>query len=123
MGQIARLAVTQARRSQRLAEITSFRRVNTLETDSDPFSSLYVGDFGFCTSHLEVVQLRRKFGNWGGDKLEFFQYVVAVKLTGDLDFPAGEVMFRAKIGEGRRLSSSGLYTEDLGVTGRFRGQD
>ncbi|KAL3699310.1 hypothetical protein R1sor_017332 [Riccia sorocarpa] len=122
MGEIARLAVTQARRSQRLAEITSFRRINTLETDSDPFSSLYVGDFGFCKSHLEVVQLRRKFGNWGGDKLEFFQYVEAVKLTGDLDFPAGEVMFRAKIGEGRRLSSSGSYPEDLGVTGRFKGQ-
>ncbi|KAL3699043.1 hypothetical protein R1sor_017065 [Riccia sorocarpa] len=122
MSQIARLAVTQARRSQRLTESTSFRRINTLETGSDPLSGLYVGDFGFCTSHLEVVQLRRKFGNWGGDILEFFEYVEAVKLTGDLDFPAGEVMFRAKIGEGGRLSSSGLYPEDLGVTGRFKGQ-
>ncbi|KAL3699305.1 hypothetical protein R1sor_017327 [Riccia sorocarpa] len=124
MGKLARQGVTQVRRSQRLAEITSFRRVNTLETGSDPLSGLYVGDFraGFYTSHLEVVQLRRRFGNWGEDKdkLEFFEYVEAVKLTGELDFPAGEVMFRAKIGEGNRLY--GLYPEEFGVIARYKGQ-
>ncbi|KAL3699306.1 hypothetical protein R1sor_017328 [Riccia sorocarpa] len=124
MGKLARQSVTQARRSQRLAEITSFRRINTgtLETGSDPLSGLYVGDFGFYTSHLEVVQLRRRFGNWGEDKdkLEFFQYVEAVKLTGKLDFPAGEVMFRAKIGEGNRLY--GLYPGEFGVIARYKGQ-
>lgn len=60
-------------------------------------SGLYIGAHGIYSS--EVIHLRRKFGQWQEDgptkdrtELEFYEYVEALKLTGDRYVPAGKVI-------------------------------
>lgn len=57
---------------------------------------LYIGAHGLYTS--EVIHLKRKFGQWKEDSLtkepsnlEFYEYVEALKITGDPYVPAGQV--------------------------------
>lgn len=129
-GEIITLAVSEAQKRRGLVGSTVFHRINIEAASSDPLNGLYTGTFGPYTS--EVVQLRRRFGQWHDDneatpskdlKLEFFEYVEAVTLTGDLLVPAGQVTFRAKIGKQNQLPHQDIFPEHLGVVAWYKGQE
>uniref|UniRef100_A0A803MCB2 Protein EXECUTER 1, chloroplastic n=1 Tax=Chenopodium quinoa TaxID=63459 RepID=A0A803MCB2_CHEQI len=126
VGDLISLTLNQVQNRQPLSGSTTFNRID-LPSYPDPLNGLYIGSHGPYTS--EVIQLKRKFGQWkedGGSKgpsnLQFYEYVEAVKITGDPYVPAGQVAFRAKIGKSYQLPHKGIIPEEFGVVARYKGQ-
>ncbi|XP_049404116.1 protein EXECUTER 1, chloroplastic [Solanum stenotomum] len=126
MGELISLTLTQARNRQPLSKSTTFNRIE-ISPSPDPLNGLYIGAHGLYTS--EVIHFRRRFGQWKEDgspressRLEFYEYVEAVKLTGDSYVPAGQIAFRARIGKKYQLPHKGIIPEEFGVIARYRGQ-
>lgn len=122
VNQLINLSLNQAQNRQSLFGSTTFNRIE-LPSIGDPLNGLYVGAHGIYTS--EVIQLKRKFGQWqedGSINLEFYEYVEAVKITGDPYVPAGQVAFRAKVGTKYQLPHRGIIPEEFGVIARYQGQ-
>ncbi|KAK3125976.1 hypothetical protein QOZ80_7BG0612220 [Eleusine coracana subsp. coracana] len=110
---------------QKLHGVTHFNRIQ-MATSSDPLTGLYVTASGFDS---EVLSLQRKFGQWQEDNsseedgdLLFYEYVEAIKLTGDNLMASGQVVFRAKVGERYQLPHKGIIPRELGVVARYKGQ-
>ncbi|XP_059653233.1 protein EXECUTER 1, chloroplastic [Cornus florida] len=126
VGELISLTLSQVQNRQPLYGSTTFSRIE-IPASPDPLNGLYIGAHGLYTS--EVIHLRRKFGQWqddGGIKgppnLEFYEYVEAVKVTGDPYVPAGQVAFRAKVGKRYQLPHKGIIPEEFGVIARYKGQ-
>ncbi|KAK9112933.1 hypothetical protein Scep_020452 [Stephania cephalantha] len=123
--ELINVTLSKAKNRQPLSGRTNFNRIDT-SPSSDYLHGLYVGAHGLHTS--EVIYLRRKFGCWQEDgvnpksKFEFYEYVEALKLTGDPYVPAGQVAFRAKVGKQYQLPHKGIIPEEFGVVARYRGQ-
>ncbi|CDO97385.1 unnamed protein product [Coffea canephora] len=126
VGELINLTLNQARNHQPLSGSTTFSRID-IPGNQDPLNGLYIGAHGLYTS--EVIHLRRKFGQWKEDgrkeeppNVGFYEYVEAVKLTGDPYVPAGQIAFRAKVGNRYQLPHKGIIPEEFGVVARYRGQ-
>lgn len=126
VGELINLTLSQAHNRQPLSGSTTFNRIE-IPASPDPLNGLYIGSHGLYTS--EIIHLRRKFGQWKEDagakepsNLEFYEYVEALKLTGDPYVPAGQVAFRAKVGKRYQLPHKGIIPEEFGVIARYRGQ-
>ncbi|XP_047333861.1 protein EXECUTER 1, chloroplastic-like [Impatiens glandulifera] len=126
VGKLIDLTLNQVQNHLVLSGLTTFNRIE-VPTSSDPLNGLYIGSHGLYAS--EVIHLRHKFGQWQDvgsssetENLQFYEYVEAVKLTGDPYVPAGQVAFRAKIGKTYQLPHKGIIPEEFGVVARYRGQ-
>ncbi|CAH1445061.1 unnamed protein product [Lactuca virosa] len=122
--ELINLTINQGQNCQSLSGSTTFNRIE-LPLTGDPLNGLYVGHGNYTS---EIIQLKRKFGQWKEDgnkeftNLEFYEYVEAVKITGDPQVPAGQVAFRAKVGTKYQLPHRGIIPEEFGVIARYQGQ-
>lgn len=94
---------------------TVYRKLRPeLSVPSDPYSGLYLGTFG---PHGPELLLLQRGVDEEGDEC-----VTATKVTGDAHVPAGQVSFQAKVGRKARLEARGVYPDQLGIVGRFKGR-
>ncbi|KAG4398574.1 hypothetical protein JHK82_020653 [Glycine max] len=126
VGELINLTLSQAQSHHQLSGSTIFNRIE-IPASFDPLNGLYIGAHGLYSS--EVIHLRRRFGQWQEDNgakepsnIEFYEYVEALKLTGDPYVPAGQVAFRAKIGKRYQLPHKGIIPEEFGVIARYKGE-
>uniref|UniRef100_A0A7N0TVY9 Uncharacterized protein n=1 Tax=Kalanchoe fedtschenkoi TaxID=63787 RepID=A0A7N0TVY9_KALFE len=124
IGDFINNSMNQAHNQQPLSGSTTFNRID-LPAYPDPLNGLYVGTNGLYSS--EVIHLKHKVGQFQDDRntkepsnLEFYEYVEALKLTGDPHVPAGQVAFRAKVGKRYQLPHKGIIPEEFGVVRSFR---
>lgn len=78
---------------------------------TDPFDGLYMASYG--EHGPELLRLYRETVD-GND------VVVAQKLTGDENVPAGEITFRAPVGRLNRLDHRDMYPPEFAVTQRYK---
>ncbi|KAI4299168.1 hypothetical protein L6164_032652 [Bauhinia variegata] len=126
VGDLISLTLSQAQNHLPLSGTTVFNRIE-IPASPDPLNGLYIGAYGLYSS--EVIQMTRRFGQWKEESdarepsnLEFYEYVEALKLTGDPYVPAGQVAFRAKVGKRYQLPHKGIIPEEFGVIARYKGQ-
>ncbi|CAK8577951.1 unnamed protein product [Lathyrus sativus] len=126
VGELLSLTLSQAQNHQPLSGSTIFNRIE-IPSSFDPLNGLYIGTYGLYSS--EVIQMRHRYGQWQEDgrakatsDLEFYEYVEALKLTGDPYVPAGQVAFRAKVGKMHQLPHKGIIPEEFGVIARYKGE-
>ncbi|KAL6762943.1 hypothetical protein V8C86DRAFT_514706 [Haematococcus lacustris] len=108
-------AVADAELAASGSSLVRYSRVALGDRNSrtDPFSGLFLGSFG--PHGPELLQLQR--GVWDGEEA-----VLATKLTGDVNVPAGVMSFRAKVGRKHKLSARDVYPEELGAIARYKGE-
>ncbi|QDZ18233.1 DUF3506 domain-containing protein [Chloropicon primus] len=110
--------------------VVSYDRLNIDGSHwNDPFEGIYFGNYG--VHGTELLSLRREM--LPADDGTFQEHVVATKITGDSNVPAGKVSFKANISRQNRVSfSTGRsswqyhnqyrYPEELAVQHLYRGR-
>jgi len=114
VAKVAQLLLTNMGQELSFEGEVTFSRIPTDHAKTDPFCGLYLGAFG--PHGPELLLLRRSLWDDGEECIQ------GIKLTGDVNVPAGEVSFRVKVGRKHRLESRGVYPEDLGIAARYQGQ-
>ncbi|XP_050888218.1 protein EXECUTER 1, chloroplastic-like [Lathyrus oleraceus] len=126
-GELISLTQSQAQNHQPLSGSTIFKRIE-IPSSFDPLNGLYIETCGLYSS--EVIEMRYRYGQRQEDgsakatsDLEFYEYVEALKITGDPYVPAGQVAFRAKVGKMYQLPHKGIIPEEFRVIGRYKSEE